>query len=215
MGAPKIDTKWIQSKLTESGSSIASLARDLGRDRASISRIVNGEQPWQPWMTPIVAARLGVPDLELLTRVGLLDARVATAPLLPWFAAGLFAMGGEKSRMMRGRDHIIVPDMGSDTLVAFEVADASLERTLPTGSVIVIDYCQKTLSDWDIGVFAFGNGAHLRRYRIRDGRSWLVEERLETTHDDWITTEGTATVGKVIAIPKLGSFQAGEHPHVR
>jgi SOS-response transcriptional repressor LexA len=207
--ASAIDTDWILGRLKERGQSIASLARAVGRDRAAMSRIVNGEQPWQPAMTSTVAEQLGVTDAELLSRLGLLSNEVTSIPMLPWYCAGLFALSSRPIPLTNeGGGVLLLSGLQSATLIALQVEDCSLERTIPKGSVIVVDYSRKELPDWSIGVFAFGSGAYLRRFRREGQHSWLVKEDFRGA-EERIDAMDVAVVGMVVGIPKLAAFAQG------
>lgn len=203
-----IDAKWVKERLAERNKSIASLARSVGRDRAAMSRIVNGEQALQLWMVPIIAKEIGVTPTELLNRTSEVklppDRHV---PIMEWYCAGAYSKSAEPLPLTSNASLLVSDDLGA-ALVAFVVEDDDLQRTIPRGSTIVVDHSNKKLDDWEIGVFAFSGGAHLRRLRFKDGRRWLVSERIDPQRDEWIEIANAEPVGKVVGIPELGSVRA-------
>lgn len=194
-----MDTKWLLSRLEQRGKSIASLSRAVGRDRAAISRIVNGEQPFQLWMTPIIAEELGVTETEVLSRTGELSLPpLSAAPIIPWHSVGAFAMMNAPIEISAQHERLIVP-LDSQTLIALKVEGNGMSALYPAGSLIVVDYAQKTLQDNDVGVFAIGDRSLLRRYHVQRKREWLTCESLETSSD---RIEGAGQiVGRVVSAP--------------
>lgn len=68
-----MDKGWFKSALRKSGKTSADLAEAIGRDRAVISRIMNGHQALSLEYAKLIAAALGVPLDELLRRSGALE----------------------------------------------------------------------------------------------------------------------------------------------
>lgn len=199
MESHTMDTKWLLSRLEQRGKTIASLSRAVGRDRAAISRIVNGEQPFQLWMTPIIADELGVTETEVLSRTGELSLPpLSAAPVIPWHSVGAFALMTAPIEITAGNERLIVP-FDSQTLIALKVEGSDMSAVFPSGSLIVVDYAQKALENNDIGVFAVGDRSLLRRYHVHRKREWLTCESLEASHD---RIEGAGQiVGRVVSAP--------------
>lgn len=195
-----MDTKWLLSRLAERNKSIASLARAVGRDRAAMSRIVNGDQPFQLWMAPIVADELGVTPTELLSRTGEVKLPpLTTAPLVPWHSVGAFAMTKTPIEITANYERIAIPGE-SATLFAIRLDDDAMNGIVPTGSVVVVDYSEKQLRDGELGVFAGGGRSVLRRYRKNRRRTWL-EGISEEGIEEQPLTDDTEIVGLVVSIP--------------
>lgn len=170
----EMDTKWLLTRLAERNKSIAGLARAVGRDRAAMSRIVNGEQPFQLWMAPIIADELGVTQAEVLSRTGEVKLPPLTsAPLIPWHSAGAFAMTAAPIDVNASYERVLVPG-DSNTLIALRTDDEAMAGLLPVGSVVVIDYGQKDLRSGEVGAFALGNQSVLRKWRTNRRKKFLV-----------------------------------------
>lgn len=198
-----MDTKWLIGRLEARGKSIASLARAVGRDRAAMSRIVNGDQPLQLWMTPIISAELGVSEAELLSRTGELTMpKLSAAPLIPWHAVGAFAMTGQRVEVSPNYQRILVP-VESDTLIALRIEGDAMSACFPDGSIIVIDYAEKDMNDNDIAVFATGEKSVLRRYHIHRKRQWLTKDGI--TGRDAEEPMGEV-VGRVVSAPFISRY---------
>lgn len=194
-----MDSKWLTQQLEKRGKTIASLARVVGRDRAAMSRIVNGEQPFQLWMTPLVAEELGVSQIELLSHVGSLAMpSLSTAAIIPWHAASAFSMLNTPVDVGAARERIPVP-LQSDTLIALRVEKDAISA-YPPGSLVVIDYAAKSLKDGDIGVFSVDDGTLMMRYRTRGKKIWLTSEPYQGTSET-IENKRFEIVGRVVSAP--------------
>lgn len=193
-----VDKRWLLERIKQRGESIASLARAVGRDRAVVHRIIEGDQPLQLWMTPILAEKLGVTETELLSRSGELSLPpMSAAPVIPWHSVGTFSLTKTRIELSPNYERIMVP-MTSETLIALKVSDKSMEGIFPEGSTIVVDYSEKDIRDNEIGVFANADRCVLRRYRVQRRKPYLAAEGL-----DGITEEEFAgeIVGRVVAAP--------------
>lgn len=194
--AGRMDTRWLLSRLEQRKETIASLARAVGRDRAAMSRIVNGEQPLQLWMTPILAEKLGVSETELLSRTGELSlSPVTAAPIIPWHSVGAFAMTKSRIDVSSSYPRVYV-SIESDTLIALRVDTDAMQSLFPPGSIVAVDYSQKELNDQEIGVFAVSDHSVLRRYNVQRKRAWL-------SSDDGDDEEMGEIVGRVVGVPIL------------
>lgn len=161
-----------------------------------MSRIVNGEQPLQLWMTPILAEKLGVSETELLSRTGELSlSPVTAAPIIPWHSVGAFAMTKSRIDVSSSYPRVYV-SIESDTLIALRVDTDAMQSLFPPGSIVAVDYSQKELNDQEIGVFAVSDHSVLRRYNVQRKRAWL-------SSDDGDDEEMGEIVGRVVGVPIL------------
>lgn len=80
-----MDRDWLKKRLRIQGKTSADLAEAINRDRAVVSRIMNGHQELTLDQAKIFATELGVEVSEVLQRSGLTDAPVAQA-FSPGFA---------------------------------------------------------------------------------------------------------------------------------
>ncbi len=195
-----IDTRWLLKRIEERGESIASLARAVGRDRAVVHRILNGDQPMQLWMTPILSEKLGITETELLSRSGELNLPpLSCAPIIPWHSVGAFSMTKTHIELSSKYERIAV-QIDSDTLIAVRVSDKSMDGLFPEGSIVVADYSQKDIHNYEVGIFTSADHCVLRRYRVQRRKPYLVAESV-----DGITEEEFCgdIIGRVVAVPLL------------
>lgn len=80
-----MDSHWIKQRLRMAGKNSSDLAEAIGRDRAVISRIMNGHQAMTLDQARVIAEVLGVDISEVLTRSGLAGPQTAQA-FQPGFA---------------------------------------------------------------------------------------------------------------------------------
>lgn len=91
-----VDKDWIRKRLRLQGKTSADLAVAISRDRAVVSRIMNGHQALTLDQAKIFAVELGVDLPEMLHRAGMTDAPTAQAftPGLAESDAAPFVYGG-------------------------------------------------------------------------------------------------------------------------
>jgi transcriptional regulator with XRE-family HTH domain len=80
-----MDKIWLKQRLRASGKTSADLAAAIARDRAVVSRIMNGHQAMTLDQAKIIATEIGAPLSELLARAGLADPPTAQV-FTPGFA---------------------------------------------------------------------------------------------------------------------------------
>ncbi len=80
-----MDKDWFKRRLRMQGKTSDDLAKAIGRDRAVVSRIMNGHQQMSLDQAKVIAGELGVDVSEVLVRSGMTDAPMAQA-LQPGFA---------------------------------------------------------------------------------------------------------------------------------
>jgi hypothetical protein len=80
-----MDKDWFKRRLRMQGKTADDLAKAISRDRAVVSRIMNGHQPMTLDQAKIFATELAADVAEVLVRGGLTDAPVAQA-IRPGFA---------------------------------------------------------------------------------------------------------------------------------
>ena len=72
-----MDRDWLKKHLRAQGKTTADLAAAIGRDRAVVSRIMNGHQELTLDQAKVFAAELGIEVAEVLTSAGMIDAPTA------------------------------------------------------------------------------------------------------------------------------------------
>lgn len=198
-----MDKRWLLDRMAQRNETIASLARAVGRDRAVVHRILDGDQPLQLWMTPILADKLGVSETELLSHSGELSLPpLSGAPLIPWHSVGTFSMTNTRIELSGKYERVMVP-IESETLIAIKIADKSMEGIFPVGSTIVVDYSEKDVRDQEIGVFANADRCVVRRYRMQRRKPYLAAEGLDGITEEEFSGE---VVGRVVAAPFISRY---------
>lgn len=207
-----MDTAWVTDRLRARRSSIAALARRVGRDRTAVSRVVNGEQPMALWMAPHFAAELGVSEIEVFRRAGLDLPPAVAVPLISWVAASQFADVGESVDFATDYPRLHL-DYHRTTVFALEVVGDSMDRIAPEGSVIVVDYTEKELQDRDLAVFSQGGETTFKRFRADPKGVWLEPESFNARHAPIVPRNEyeVEAVGRVVAILRLGRALLDEH----
>lgn len=93
-----METQWFKDQARKAGKTTEDLARAIGRDRAVVSRILNGRQRLQPEQAEAFARELEVPLEEVLAHAGVFSTtaarRVATGGFLDSDAAPVTGDGG-------------------------------------------------------------------------------------------------------------------------
>lgn len=74
-----MDAAWFKQTLRKAGKTSADLAAAIGRDRAVMSRIMNGHQKMTLDQAQVIAGELGVDAADILVRAGLAGQPVARA----------------------------------------------------------------------------------------------------------------------------------------
>lgn len=98
-----MDKDWFRRRLRMQGKTADDLAKAIGRDRAVVSRILNGHQQLTLDQAKVFAVELDTDVSDVLLRSGLTDAPVAQA-LTPGFAESDAAPWVAGPGMTEGRD---------------------------------------------------------------------------------------------------------------
>lgn len=70
-----METQWFKSRAREQGVTTEQLAKAIGRDRAVVSRILNGRQPMSPTYAETFAELLGVPVETIVEKAQIFTAK--------------------------------------------------------------------------------------------------------------------------------------------
>ena len=82
---------WVLVELEKRGAKQADLARATGLSTAYIANMVNNQKGVSPDTCRKIASYLGVPELEVLRRAGIITTRPATSPL----TEAIIELGGQ------------------------------------------------------------------------------------------------------------------------
>lgn len=196
-----MDTKWLLARMEARALSIAQLARIVERDRAAMSRIVNGEQPFPLWMAEPVARAIGVNPLELLSHAGIVQSgQITSATVMPVHAVGMLADLSEPSPLL-DRYPKVTTAGASDTLISVQVDDERMDRVIPAGASVIVDYSVKKLADKSIGLFIVDGKPTFARWNSERKGGFLSYESYNPRLNTSIPVDGEpVVVGRVVKI---------------
>lgn len=187
----------------------STLARLVGIAQPSINHLL-GEGKGSKH-TPQIARILGVNAEWLATGRGAPDDRpvvdasrtlkpvreqLVKAPLISWVKATSFTDIYDPYEPGDAEGEVEVP-YGKDTLIALTVKGGSMNRVAPEGSVIIIDYSDKTLVSGKYYVVKHDGQATFKRYRANPDR---LEPDSTESHDTIFPTGTVEVVGRVVRV---------------
>lgn len=199
-----MDADWVKRRLKERGFSIADFGRAISRERAVASKIIHGQVKFLPSHAAPLARLLGMSPTEVLKMAGLDLPPAIAVPMISWVAASQFAEVAEGIDFSSEYPRIHV-DYSRPTLFALEVVGDSMDRVAPEGSIIVVDYLEKELSDRDLAVFSRDGETTFKRFRADAKGVWLEPESFNARHAPILPAGDTEieVVGRVVAVPRL------------
>lgn len=154
---------WIKDRMKAMGITQGALATALGLPQPRISEIVGGRRRVYAEEAAIIANVLKMPQSEVLT---LLSAKgetelsptmrpIQTVPVISWVQAGEMAEISDPYPV-GDADRWITIDDNRETLIALEVRGTSINRVVPPGNVIIVDYADTDLAPGKL--YAIRNG---------------------------------------------------------
>jgi SOS-response transcriptional repressor LexA len=124
------------------------------------------------------------------------DGPIVDVPLISWVQAGGLTETSDPYVVGDAEDFIPVTH-GRHTLIALRVMGASMNRVAPEGSLIIVDYGDKTLVSGQYYVLKHDGQATFKRYRSNPDR--LEPDSTEPFETVFIGGE-TEVVGRVIQV---------------
>ena len=121
---------------------------------------------------------------------------IVDAPLISWVQAGALTETSDPYALGDAEDYIPVTH-GRRTLIALRVIGASMNRVAPEGSLIVVDYADKSLVSGQYYVVKYDGQATFKRYRGNPDR--LEPDSTEAFDTVFIRGE-VEVVGRVIQV---------------
>lgn len=195
------------------GHSMDSLARAIGYRAASgYQRYESPEHYHRPYLPTDLVHRLlgalvgrGEPPItqsEVLALAGLANMAgtaepVFEVPLISWVQAGQLTEALEPSHFSDVNQRVVVP-YRRESLFALQVRGSSMSRVAPHGSMIVVDYYDRELSDGRCYIFRIDGEATFKRYRANPDR--LEPDSIEPGHDTIFPKDGIEVVGRVVRV---------------
>lgn len=170
----------IRELRTRKGLSQQDVADAIGLSQQHVERMENMKQRLNTDHMEKLGKLFGVRPLEILEEEG----RVR-APILDEVQAGAFvdAAGAIDEREMRGLDDFVLVDYPRRTIFALRVRGDSMDRVVPEGGLVIVDYSTKNLESGELGVFRLADGkATFKRYRRQNGEEWLQPDSENHRH---------------------------------
>lgn len=205
-----MQTDWFKTRMAHLKVTQDQVGDALHLDRTVVSRILNGRQPLKLHEVHILADILDVPALEVLYRADFWGTgrppMIRQAALINEVEAGGFAEAPPDSPPISARG--IFVEYPRDTIFALRVIGDSMNQIAGEGSLLVIDYGLRDLTDGDLGVFRLDGGATFKRYRQRGSEAWLQPESTNPRHAPIFPDGPVEVVGLVVDIrPEHGEAQ--------
>ena len=187
------------------------LARRVGIKQPSIAHLLSAEAK-KSGHTPVIARVLkvdaewlatgrGAPELyspSIDDSTGLIEPRepIVKVPLISWVQASRYSDIYDPYERGDAEGEVDVP-YGKDTLIALRVKGSSMNRVAPDGSVIIIDYSDKTLTSGKYYVVKQDGMATFKRYRTNPDR---FEPESTESHDTIFPHGAVEIVGRVVKV---------------
>jgi SOS-response transcriptional repressor LexA len=124
------------------------------------------------------------------------DAPIIDVPLISWVQAGGLTETSDPYAVGDAEDFIPVTHNRS-TLIALRVIGSSMNRIAPEGSLIIVDYADKTLISGQYYVLKHDGQATFKRYRSNPDR---LEPDSTDAHETVFIRGETEVVGRVIQV---------------
>ncbi len=128
--------------------------------------------------------------------VSRIEQPVFDVPLISWVEAGALEETADPYETGHAEEYVAVTHKRS-TLIALRVHGASMNRVAPEGSVIIVDYADKTLISGQYYVVKLDGEATFKRYRSEPAR---LEPDSTESFDSVFVAGDTEVVGRVIQV---------------
>lgn len=188
------------------------LARQVGIKQPSIAHLLS-PQAKKSGYTPIIARILkvdaewlangrGLPELrqgppfEDSATLGTTREPIVKVPLISWVQASRYIEIYDPYERGDSEGEVEVP-YGKDTLIALRVKGSSMNRVAPEGSVIIVDYSEKSLTSGKYYVVKQDGKATFKRYRTNPDR---FEPESTESHDTLFPEGAVEVVGRVVKV---------------
>lgn len=165
----------IQTRLKEIRKSARRASLDGGLHRDAIRNVLR-EKSRNPRRDTLegIARGLNWSLEELLElpgqrNVSHIDQAVFEVPLISWVEAGALEETADPYEIGHAEEYVAIPHTRS-TLIALRVHGSSMNRVAPEGSMIIVDYADKTLVSGQYYVVKLNAEATFKRYRSNPER---------------------------------------------
>lgn len=135
-------------------------------------------------------------ELSQSGNVRTLDRPVQEVPLISWVRAGELTETVDPYAVGDAADYVPVTHQ-RNTLIALRVQGQSMNRVAPDGSVVIVDYADKTLTAGQYYVVKLDDRATFKRYRATPDR---LEPDSTEAHETVFIHNEIEVVGRVIQV---------------
>ena len=187
------------------------LARRVGIKQPSIAHLLSAEAK-KSGHTPVIARILKVDAEWLATGRGTAELPqpaiddgaslaaprepIVKVPLISWVQASQYSEIYDPYERGDAEGEVDVP-YGKDTLIALRVKGSSMNRVAPDGSIIIVDYSDKSLTSGKYYVVKQDGMATFKRYRTNPDR---FEPESTERHETIFPTGAVEIVGRVVKV---------------
>ena len=187
------------------------LARRVGIKQPSIAHLLS-PQAKKSGYTPMIARvlridaewlasgrgspELSAPPLDDSTTLSAARESIVRVPLISWVQASRYVEIYDPYERGDSEGDVEVP-YGKDTLIALRVKGGSMNRVAPEGSVIIVDYADKSLISGKYYVVKQDGKATFKRYRTNPDR---FEPDSTESHDTIFPDGAVEVVGRVVKV---------------
>lgn len=119
------------------------------------------------------------------------------APIMSWVEAGKLAESG--GIPADDRETVPVP-YGRDTIIALRVVGSSMNLIAPEGSIVIVDYEDRSPEDGHRYVFRSGDEISFKKYRSGNGPPRLEPESSESGHETIFPDDSFEIIGRVVRV---------------
>lgn len=181
------------------------LAASMGVTQATISQWENGDYAPERSKMALLAKVLSVTpiwlefgspedNIEWGSDLSPIKEPVRAVPLISWVEAGKFVSSEDPYELGDAERYIAIASETA-TLIALKVSGTSCNREFPPGTIVIIDYADKTLTEGKFYVFRQGGEATLKRWRNNPAR--LEPFSTDPSHETIFPEEAVEVVGRV------------------
>lgn len=159
-----------------------------------IARILKIDAEWLA--TGRGAPELTMPPIDESATLSVPREPVVKVPLISWVQASRYVEIYDPYERGDSEGDVEVP-YGKDTLIALRVKGSSMNRVAPEGSVIIVDYADKSLISGKYYVVKQEGKATFKRYRTNPDR---FEPESTERHDTIFPDGPVEVVGRVVKV---------------
>lgn len=171
----------IRELRTARGWSQDDLAALYGTSQQHIQRMEAGQQRLNTDHMERLGTIFEIDPLEILVDPSEQPAR---APVLDEIQAGAFAeaAGDIERHDLRGVSRWVRVEYPRRTIFALQVRGDSMDRVVPEGGIVIVDYSIKSLEDGDLGVFRVDGAGTFKRLRRTETEEYLEPDSNNPRH---------------------------------